>query len=59
MTATFTKECCDREVIAWRAWECKGLPREMLIEAVEMRSGAVEAMPASNRLEFHTDNGGA
>lgn len=21
VTATFTKDCCDREVIAWRAWE--------------------------------------
>ena len=37
VTATFTKDCCDREVLAWRAWEGKGLPgepvREMLIEA--------------------------
>ncbi len=41
VTATFTKDCCDREVMAWRAWEGKGLPgepvREMLIEAVESR----------------------
>jgi hypothetical protein len=39
VTATFAKDCCDREVMAWRAWEGKGLPgeplREMLIEAVE------------------------
>lgn len=45
VTAMFAKDCCDREVIAWRACEGKGLPgkpvREMLIEAVERRSGSV------------------
>lgn len=63
VTATFAKDCCDREVMAWRAWEGKGLPgepvREMLIEAVEKRFGSVEAVPADHRLEFLTDNGGA
>ena len=63
VTATFTKDCCDREVMAWRAWEGKGLPgepvREMLIEAVEKRFGSVEAIPAEHRLEFLSDNGGA
>ncbi len=63
VTATFAKDCCDREVMAWRAWEGKGLPgepvREMLIEAVENRFGTVEAIPAGHRLEFLTDNGGA
>lgn len=63
VTATFTKDCCDREVLAWRAWEGKGLPgepvREMLIEAVERRFGAVEAIPAGHELEFLSDNGGA
>ncbi len=63
VTATFAKDCCDREIMAWRAWEGKGLPgepvREMLIEAVEKRFGAVEAVPADRRLEFLTDNGGA
>lgn len=63
VTATFAKDCCDREVMAWRAWEGKGLPgepvREMLIEAVEKRFGAVEGIPADHRLEFLTDNGGA
>jgi len=63
VTATFAKDCCDREVIAWRAWEGKGLPgepvREMLIEAVERRFGTVEAVPASHHLEFLSDNGGA
>lgn len=63
VTATFAKDCCDREVMAWRAWEGKGLPgepvREMLIEAVEKRFGVVEAVPADHRLEFLTDNGGA
>ena len=33
--------------------------REMLIEAVEKRFGAVEAIPAQHALEFLTDNGGA
>ena len=48
VTATFAKDCCDREIMAWRAWPGKGLPgepvREMLIEAVEKRFGAVEAV---------------
>lgn len=42
VTATFAKDCCDREIMAWRAWSGKGLPgepvREMLIEAMEIRS---------------------
>lgn len=63
VTATFTKDCCDREVMGWRAWEGKGLPgdpvREMLIEAVEHRFGTVEAVPAGQELEFLSDNGGA
>ena len=63
VTATFAKDCCDREVMAWRAWEGKGLPgepvREMLIEAVERRFGDVEAIPADHELEFLSDNGGA
>jgi transposase InsO family protein len=63
VTATFAKDCCDREIMAWRAWEGRGLPgepvREMLIEAVERRFGAVEGIPADQRLEFLTDNGSA
>lgn len=63
VTTTFAKDCCDREVMAWRAWEGKGLPgepvREMLIEAVELRFGAVEAIPEAHVLEFLSDNGGA
>jgi len=63
VTATFAKDCCDREIMAWRAWLGKGLPgepvREMLIEAVEKRFGAVEALPEGRTLEFLTDNGGA
>lgn len=63
VTATFAKDCCDREVMAWRAWEGKGLPgepvREMLIEAVEQRFGAVDAIPEAHGLEFLSDNGGA
>lgn len=47
VTATFAKDCCIREVMAWRAWEGKGLPgepvREMLIEAVERRFGGGHA----------------
>jgi len=41
VTATFTKSRRAREVMAWRAWEGKGLPselvREMLIEAARRR----------------------
>jgi putative transposase len=63
VTATFTKDCCDREILAFRAWEGKGLPgepvREMLIEAVEKRFGNVEGVPATHALEFLSDNGGA
>jgi putative transposase len=63
VTTTFAKDCCDREVMAWRAWEGKGLPgepvREMLIEAVEQRFGCVEAIPEDHVLEFLSDNGGA
>lgn len=63
VTATFAKDCCDREIMAWRAWPGKGLPgepvREMLIEAVEKRFGSVEAVPVDRQLEFLTDNGGA
>jgi transposase InsO family protein len=63
MTDTFAKDCCDREVLAWRAWEGKGLPDEpvrvMLNEAVGKRFGAVDAVPADHRLEFLTDNGDA
>jgi transposase InsO family protein len=63
VTTTFAKDCCDREVMAWRSWEGKGLPgepvREMLIEAVERRFGSVEAIPDDHTLEFLSDNGGA
>jgi putative transposase len=61
VTGTFTKDCCDREIIAWRAWAGRGLPgepvREMLIEAVEARFGSVDACTAT--LQLLTDNGGA
>jgi len=63
LTAAFAKDCCDREILAFRPWEGKGLPgepvREMLIEAVEKRFGTVEAVPAGHTLEFLSDNGGA
>ena len=63
VTATFAKDCCDREIMAFRAWEGKGLPgepvREMLIEAVEKRFGEVEALPAGHLLQFLSDNGSA
>jgi putative transposase len=63
VTATFAKDCSDREILAFRAWEGKGLPgepvREMLIEAVEKRFGTVESVPAGHALEFLSDNGGA
>jgi putative transposase len=63
VTTTFTKDCCDREIMVYSAWEGKGLPgepvREMLIEAVEKRFGAVESIPPDHKLEFLSDNGGA
>ena len=61
VTGAFTKDCCDREIISWRAWPGRGLPgepvREMLIEAVEARFGNVES--CSSELQFLSDNGGA
>lgn len=46
-----------------KSFYSKGLPgqpvREMLIEAVERRFGAVESAPAGHELEFTSDNGGA
>jgi putative transposase len=63
VTATFAKDCCDREIMAFRAWEGNGLPgepvREMLIEAVEKRFRAVEAMPTGHLPQFLSDNGSA
>ena len=63
LTATFAKDCCDREILAWRAWEGKGLSgepvREMLIEAVEKRFGTVESVPGGHTLEFLSNNGSA
>jgi len=63
VTATFAKDCCEREMITWRAWEGKRLPgepvREMLIEAVEKPFGSLQALPAGHRLEFLSDNGSA
>lgn len=48
VTAPFAKDCCDREILACRAWEGKGLAgepvRDMLVEAVERRFGTVEAV---------------
>ena len=61
VTGVFMKDCCDREIIAWRAWAERGLPgepvRDMLVEAVEARFG--QASVGSIRLEFLSDNGGA
>ena len=41
VTATFAKDGCDRKILAFRAWQGKGLPgepvREMLIKAVQKR----------------------
>jgi putative transposase len=63
VTATFTKDCCDREILAYRAWEGKGLSgepvRKMLIEAVEKRFGHVEGISEAHALEFLSDNGSA
>jgi transposase InsO family protein len=63
VTATFTKDCCDRKILAFRAWEGKGLPgepvREMLTETVEKRFGDVEGIPEDHALDLLSDNGGA
>lgn len=57
--ATFAKDCCDREITAWRARPSKSLPvREMVIAALEKRFVTVEALPEGRTLEFLTDNGG-
>jgi putative transposase len=61
VTGVFMKDCCDREIIAWRAWAERGLPgepvRDMLVEAVETRFGQTNV--GSTKLEFLSDNGGA
>ena len=58
---TFTKDCCDREIISWRAWPEHGLPGEpvlqMPIEAVEARFGNVES--CSSELQFLSDHASA
>lgn len=45
VTATFAKDCSDREVMSWRAWEGKGLHgepvRDMVIAVEERRFGSV------------------
>jgi transposase InsO family protein len=62
VTGVFLKDCCDREIISWRAWSSRGLPgepvRDMLIEAVETRFGDVK-VDDGVELEFLSDNGGA
>ena len=64
VTATFAKDCCDREIMAFRAWEGKGLPgepvREMLIEAVReaLRGGGGRAR-RSTGWSSSRDNGSA
>jgi len=30
VTATFAKDCCDREIMAWRAWPGNSLPGEQV-----------------------------
>lgn len=55
------KDCCDRELIASRAWAERGLPgepvRDVLVEAVEARF--VRANIGSTKLEILSDNSGA
>ena len=61
VTGVFMKDCCDREITAWRAWAERGLQgepvRDMLVEAVEARFG--QASVGAAKLEFLSDNGGA
>jgi transposase InsO family protein len=62
VTGVFLKDCCDREIISWRAWSSRGLPgepvRDMLVEGVEARFGGPK-VAAGVELEFLSDNGGA
>lgn len=62
VTGVFLKDCCDREIISWRAWSSRGLPgepvRDMLIEGVEIRFGQTRTS-TDIELEFLSDNGGA
>jgi len=62
VTGVFLKDCCDREIISWRAWSSRGLPgepvRDMLVEGVEARFGEAK-VHSSIELEFLSDNGGA
>jgi putative transposase len=61
VTSASMKDCCDREIIAWRAWIGRGLPgeplRDMMIEAVEARFGSTDQRAIT--LEFLSDNCGA
>lgn len=61
VTGVFMKACCDREIIAWRAWVERGLTGEpiplMVVEAVEARFG--QASVGSAKLEILSGNGGA
>ena len=62
VTGVFLKDCCDREIISWRAWSSRGLPgepvRDMLVEGVESRFGSAKVGDGIT-LEFLSDNGGA
>lgn len=62
VTGVFLKDCCDREIISWRAWSSRGLPgepvRDMLVEGVEARFGTTK-VDEGIALEFLSDNGGA
>lgn len=57
VTNTFVKDCCDREIVAWRAWPGRGLPgdpvREMLIEAVDSTRRASPGVPVGQRWGLH------
>jgi putative transposase len=64
VTAVFAKDCCDRQIISWRAWGCRGLPAapvcDMLIEAVSLRFGNDGIGDrAPQPLQFLSDNGSA
>jgi putative transposase len=61
VTGVFMKDCCAREIIAWRAPIGRDLPvepvRNMMIEAVQTRFGSADERAVT--LEFLSDNGGA
>jgi putative transposase len=58
---TFAEDCCDREIVSFRAWEGIGPRSEpvhvMVVEAMDKLFGATETVLAGHGLESLSDNG--